>query len=55
MTNEQRIGDHCIKVTNLILDSLERHRERIAAQAEGEGDGPADLDELNAAVDRGEV
>ena len=52
MTDEQRIGDHYIKVTNLIIDSLERHRERIAAQAQA--DGPADLDELNAAVARGE-
>ena len=40
MTEKQRIGDHCIKVTNLILDSLERHRERIAAQAQGDGKCP---------------
>ena len=53
MTDEQKQGDFTIKSINLIIDSLERHRERIAAQAQA--DGPADLDELNAAVARGEA
>lgn len=32
MTDEQRIGDHYIQVTNLILDSLERHRVLVLNQ-----------------------
>ena len=34
MTDEQKIGDALIKTLNLIMDSLERHRERTAAQAQ---------------------
>ena len=49
MTDTQKIGDAFIKSLNVILDSLERHRECNADQAEGDPANPApecvDLDD----------